>query len=536
MELPCVALQQYKVTSVLLACGGVIVVAYGGGEEGEHRRRPKELDPVYGKPSATTSAVSSVLATSTDSAGAARSPTEAVEARLAEITRRETGAIKVQVLDFVPRTPAAANAVPKHIRAEASSPEESASNPLLGDLLALFGAITMAAYEMAFKLLGTLPDEEGQKKRWDRAQGGGGSSSGGRRSRAGSRAGSRPTSRHQRVVSGEADDEDEDEEERLLVGVERAEQSRGSKRSSKRGRKERDHVLGLSDDEAQDGGSLAIPKQSTERSAIWSPSGDGASPSAPDGSSARVPPDYGSGASSPFLSIENGGGSGAFGGSSKQRASSAGGSSSRRGSRGAMSDPLSVEAVKDRLQASDQRGARGDAAAGVSRPRQSRARSALVSDEEEEDATETETETESVLQSGDEEEILAGGTRLGRNRPLSRTGGGGRSGRGAGKRRTVLFDQDRPYKEDHDDDDVVDDDNDEEQDPDETLRETRPSVREARHHHHHSSVASTAAHGSGTSEQTTWIPPPLPFGLHANIMTTGIGVVTAGTLWIGVVS
>ncbi|CAO1624854.1 unnamed protein product [Sympodiomycopsis kandeliae] len=44
---------------------------------------------------------------------------------------------------------------------------EDASNPLLGDFLALFGAVTMAAYEMAFKLLGTLPDEDEQAKRWE---------------------------------------------------------------------------------------------------------------------------------------------------------------------------------------------------------------------------------------------------------------------------------------------------------------------------------------------------------------------------------
>lgn len=498
------------------------MVAYGGGEEGEHRRRPKELDPVYGKPSATSS-VSSVLATSTDSASAGRTPTQAVEARLAAIARPKTDATDVQVLDFVPRTPAAATAAPKRARAESSSPENSASNPLLGDLLALFGAITMAAYEMAFKLLGTLPDEEGQNKRWDRAQGG----SGGRRSRAGSRAGLRPTSRHHLAIGGEADDED-DEEEQLLGGKENGEREHDRKRSSKRGRRERNHVLGLSDDEGQEGGSLTVPKQSTERSAIWSPSGDAVSPAAPDASSssssARIPPDYGSGASSPFLSIDNGA-------SGLKRASSAEGSSSRRGSRG-VSDPLSVEALKDRLQASDRRGAGGGAAGAGSH--QSRARSALVSDEED-DATETETETESILQSGDEEEILAGGTRLGRNRPLSKAAGGsGRNGRGAGKRRTVLFDQDRSYKGHYGDDDGADTDEDEdasEQDPDETLRGSRPATRDLRH-----SVGNTTAHAMSTSEQQTWIPPPLPFGLHANIMTTGIGVVTAGTLWIGVVS
>lgn len=33
-----------------------------------------------------------------------------------------------------------------------------------------------------------------------------------------------------------------------------------------------------------------------------------------------------------------------------------------------------------------------------------------------------------------------------------------------------------------------------------------------------------------------WIPPPLPFGLHPIIITSGIGLVTLCTLWIGLVS
>lgn len=43
----------------------------------------------------------------------------------------------------------------------------SASSALLGDMLAFFGAVTMAAYEMAFKVLGTLPDEEAQLDRYE---------------------------------------------------------------------------------------------------------------------------------------------------------------------------------------------------------------------------------------------------------------------------------------------------------------------------------------------------------------------------------
>lgn len=41
------------------------------------------------------------------------------------------------------------------------------------------------------------------------------------------------------------------------------------------------------------------------------------------------------------------------------------------------------------------------------------------------------------------------------------------------------------------------------------------------------------AHARATQE---WIPPPLPFGMHANVMTSGIGLVTVCVLWMGIVS
>ncbi|PWN49006.1 hypothetical protein IE53DRAFT_388793 [Violaceomyces palustris] len=48
----------------------------------------------------------------------------------------------------------------------------SSSNPALGNLLAFVGAVTMAAYEMIFKLVGTLPDEAAQAEQFSHQEGG----------------------------------------------------------------------------------------------------------------------------------------------------------------------------------------------------------------------------------------------------------------------------------------------------------------------------------------------------------------------------
>ena len=101
-----ICLSQYKVISVLLAVGGVVIVSYGGAE---HKKTPRPVDPVKGKPD----------------------------------------------------TQSAANEFP---------------HPLLGDMLALSGAVTMGLYEICFKLIGTLPDEDlparlyGQAKNRGQAQ------------------------------------------------------------------------------------------------------------------------------------------------------------------------------------------------------------------------------------------------------------------------------------------------------------------------------------------------------------------------------
>ncbi|EST08331.2 Drug/metabolite transporter [Kalmanozyma brasiliensis GHG001] len=124
--------QKRKVFSVLLACFGVIVVAYGGAD---HRKVPKPFDPIHGKPPADDS------------------PAE-------EVVRRSIQSIVARMLRK------------REDPGQPSPPVNSAHNPALGDLLAFIGAVTMAAYEMAFKLIGTLPDEQKQAEMYSAVPGG----------------------------------------------------------------------------------------------------------------------------------------------------------------------------------------------------------------------------------------------------------------------------------------------------------------------------------------------------------------------------
>lgn len=142
---------RYKVLSVLMACGGVVVVAYGGSE---HRRVVGGGASGGGQTSITTSATATATATSTP----APSSSDVLSSSSSSTT---SSAIAAMV------TRAAVSAITARADDSPSEPSNSAANPLLGDLLALFGAVTMAAYEMAFKLLGTLPDEEEQRRRWE---------------------------------------------------------------------------------------------------------------------------------------------------------------------------------------------------------------------------------------------------------------------------------------------------------------------------------------------------------------------------------
>ncbi|KAJ1021644.1 hypothetical protein NDA16_003780 [Ustilago loliicola] len=122
--------ERRKVFSVLLACLGVIIVAYGGAD---HRKVPKPIDPIHGKPP-----------TSED-------PSE-------QVVRRSIQAVISRLM--------------RKRQADAEPPVSSAHNPVLGDMLAFIGAVTMAAYEMAFKLIGTLPDEQKQAEMYSAVPGG----------------------------------------------------------------------------------------------------------------------------------------------------------------------------------------------------------------------------------------------------------------------------------------------------------------------------------------------------------------------------
>lgn len=127
--------QKRKVFSVLLACFGVIIVAYGGAD---HRKVPKPFDPVHGKP-----------------------PSEEDPAE--QVFRRSVQSVAARLFFKRQEDPAVPPAQP---------PVNSAHNPVLGDLLAFIGAVTMAAYEMAFKLIGTLPDEQKQAEMYSAVPGG----------------------------------------------------------------------------------------------------------------------------------------------------------------------------------------------------------------------------------------------------------------------------------------------------------------------------------------------------------------------------
>ena len=119
--------QKRKVFSVLLACFGVVIVAYGGAD---HRKQPKQIDPEHGKPPAQE-----------DPIGAA--------SVAALLTRR--------AIFLLSRDDAADDN-------QSKTPTPGFTNPMLGNILALVGAITMAGYEMIFKLIGTLPDEPRQNE------------------------------------------------------------------------------------------------------------------------------------------------------------------------------------------------------------------------------------------------------------------------------------------------------------------------------------------------------------------------------------
>ncbi|CAO1633035.1 unnamed protein product [Parajaminaea phylloscopi] len=427
---------RYKVASVLLACGGVVIVAYGGAE---HRQKPKELDPVFGKPPLTSSQTASSSATPTSTGSAASAVTEAAMRSVVEVSQRALDGIASRY----------------QTRAEGSEthgPAAPPSNPLLGDLLALFGAVTMAAYEMAFKLLGTLPDEDEQRRRFDVVQ----SSTAGSRARRGAHS--------RRSVAWQ---DDEVEEGRGLLSAEPAD-----------------------DDDNKEATSQSARGDATQRRA------SGASLPGLDGTTHLAPIH---GERSAILDGETSSGYGSNGQASPSVWAPITGARGFAGAQpppdpAAISSRIAAVSAKSHARHEDEdkvEKGRGSPLVTV-RPVESSASSSADDTEEQ----------ESVLDDGDAEEIRSGSTRLQRTRSYM-------SARSALRHAA----SEQPESESESDD-----------------RHYKSGPDEAR------SAGASTSDPSGLSLQSRqdWIPPPLPFGLHANIMTAGIGATTLCTLWIGV--
>ncbi|KAN0062855.1 hypothetical protein ACQY0O_004676 [Thecaphora frezii] len=375
--------EKRKVFSVLLACIGVIIVAYGGAD---HRKQPKEVDPVYGAPSDDVPGNATV--------GAAGSL----------VTR----AVAVTIQDLLRRTEDGGEPAPP-----------SFSNPMLGDFLAFIGAVTMAAYEMAFKVIGTLPDEAKQRDLYSAV------GSAGRRPysyveyRDGDHEGQGLLSEahgHDEFDDGAPRDPDACEPVQHVLGTDDDEDSH---QDGDGGRERR-----LKDPDAGSGARLASIRAG-ERASIWN------RPSLGEGD----PYSYQTMTPPPELAVDGDT------------------SSKKMGSRG---DGVTVQA----------RPVGGGGGGG----------------DDDDDVTESE------MDEGEAEEVEHGAHRLRRNpsyastkrqSQLERAAAEVGSGGGCGEASTY-------YR------------------------------------------SASAIHGD------TSIPPPLPFGLHANLMTSGIGLVTLTCLWIGI--
>lgn len=431
---------RYKVASVLLACGGVIIVAYGGAE---HRRKPKDLDPIYGKPTSTSSlAASSTMTASATSMTSSLTPSSDATSTITNAASAPS--VMQTAIDMA--VTSAFQAIDRALGSSATAPwgargggdltgepkedpsSSSASNPLLGDLLALFGAITMAAYEMAFKLLGTLPDEEAQNRHYDPAAPLGSRVRGSRSDRP-NRLGVRRT----RVDMGDDDGEGLDDRSRTEQGLLLGDGAEDDQDDDKDGLGGGRHVLGDDDDDEghtvgegrkvsesrssckRQGGRLSAPSPHDELTAFWN--GDSS-------------PGYGShGNASPRVD-------------GNTRPQEVNGTVDA----GLLSDRMSrIDAGTDGYNGNGKSTEKG--------------------------------------QSDDSPRVSV----TVRPAPSIRDG-----------------ESRRGRTEDEDDDDDVDDDNDLED--------------------------------LSSDPVGVWIPPPLPFGMHANIMTAGIGAATASTLWLGVVS
>ncbi|KAK0549009.1 hypothetical protein OC844_006933, partial [Tilletia horrida] len=349
------------------------------------------------------------------------------------------------------------------------------SNPLLGSLLALLGALTMGAYEVIFTLIAKLPDEDTQAALYARP--------GSRRTRSRTISGAFVRTLSSAPGSGIA----RHSTEAGRAGSQHDASESGRGRGSANGRNDVRLLFDAAHEGEHEGGSetMVAKGRSHERTALVLDDALTSAFSAARASYESISP-------------------------SRSRAGSPS-PPHRAEEKGHGPSPLRQtyllnngnESRADLLLLDDHSGAPAPAA--VAAPGASGFSMAADS------------EAESVLQDGEQEEIWAGATRL--SRSVSR------SSRGAEAHNVWRDDE-----EEEDDDDG------------EGRAKLLPSSRGA------AAAASVATTTTTTTAKTTphangvagagdgaWIPPPLPFGLHANIMTSGIGYVTFGVLWIGVV-
>ncbi|PWY99331.1 hypothetical protein BCV70DRAFT_200905 [Testicularia cyperi] len=390
--------QMRKAFSVILACLGVVIVAYGGAE---HRKKPKPLDPVHGKPPGTEDPAV-ILATRA----------------LREAAKQLFGARN-----------ATSETVPTQAATAASG---SSANPMLGDFLAFVGAVTMAAYEMAFKLIGTLPDESKQSEQYSAVPSGRT-----RRSRS-----------YIRVEDASLQSHGDYEAEGLLQAP--YDEASASHRSEV---DHPQHVLGFEDgegalrdaSEATNGGNkdeIRLPSSQIDRLIKQDRT---------DYHSITPPPERASIA---------------------QEAGDSDGDKDKADAK-SLSNGVRVQAMPVSLRVQH-------------------------SSDDEDEASEDQV-TESELEDGEEDLVRSGATRLHRTRSQLSNLRKSSAEEYVGIGQTDEYDAPRTRTSSS------------------GLPRPGPSRRTSSYRKHHDAR----------------IPPPLPFGLHANIMTAGIGLVTLSTFWIG---
>ncbi|KAE8234103.1 hypothetical protein CF326_g858 [Tilletia indica] len=326
-----------------------------------------------------------------------------------------------------------------------TSPSEGRSeftNPFLGSILALLGALTMGAYEVIFTLIATLPDEDAQAALYAKP--------GSRRTRS-------------RTISG-AFLRPPTSPRYTPIGAETAPSGRRPRPSDVRLVFDAAADLGGPADWSLDGESKDLSR-SHERTALVVD--EAASPSARN---------------------------------SYESISRAGSPAGRAGPAGQATGAESegIDGSSSKLGFSDSPPLHGPSPLRQTYVIGNGSKTEL---EESPSGFGALSEAESELQDGEEEEILRGSTRLHRSRSRS-------------KAPSVL------------------ESGEEEGDSFEDARHSSTAVNNGRPTWDRSFSHASALGGAPNPQ---WIPPPLPFGLHATVMTSGIGYITLLFLWIGVV-